>query len=235
MVRKIGADLTISIKKLFIHQGDFCLRDISFDIEEGSYTILMGRTGSGKTTLIEAICGLRRMTRGQILLKGRDVSNLDPSRRGIGYVPQDGALFKHLNVKQNITFALDLRGHPKKKSEKACERLAEQLQITDLLDRSTKGLSGGEKQRVAMGRALIFKPDFLLLDEPLSATDPETHAEMCELLKKVCKEQAVTTLHITHNPEEALTLAEAIFKLDGGVIIRCDKPSESERAFHRWH
>ncbi len=225
--------MTIAIKNLSIHQGDFSLSNISFDIAEASYAVLMGRTGSGKTTLIEAICGLRKITEGQIFLQNREVSGLSPSRRGIGYVPQDGALFKHLTVRENISFALDLRGESPTRSKQACERLAEQLCITDLLGRSTIGLSGGERQRVAMGRALIFKPDFLLLDEPLSATDPETHAEMCELLKKVCKEQAVTTLHITHNPNEALNLADDIFKLDGEGIRRTTAMVASENELSR--
>jgi len=168
----------------------------------------MGTTGRGKTTLLESICGLRRVTEGKVLIHGRDVTDWNPADRQIGYVPQDLALFPTLTVQEHLEFAMRLR---KKSSAEIAARtceLAEVLGISHLLNRSIAGLSGGESQRVALGRALSFKPSVLLLDEPLSALDEATRNDMHTLLRRVKETSGVTTLHVTHSQAESESLAD---------------------------
>ena len=209
----------IEVKKLQIIQGDFELKDISFTIPEGEYAVLMGKTGCGKTTIIEALCGLRSVTSGAIFLREKEITRLHPALRDIGYVPQDGALFSTMNVYENIAFALELRGVSKAEKQTRVSEIAERLNITYLLDRGIVKLSGGERQRISLARALVFNPGFLLLDEPLSALDESTHQEMCTVLKNITKDLGVTTLHVTHNTSEATRLADQIFKLNDGCIL----------------
>jgi len=179
---------------------------------------LMGQTGRGKTTILEAICGLRNVTGGQVLIDGTDVTRWSPGDRQIGYVPQDLALFPTLTVAQHLAFALQLRKRPQPQIDAKIDELAGVLGITKLLHRGVRALSGGESQRVALGRALSFDPAVLLLDEPLSALDETTRRDMHRLLKRVKEATGVTTLHVTHSNEEAEVLADHRFVLDGGII-----------------
>jgi ABC-type sugar transport system ATPase subunit len=187
-------------------------------LPEGAYGILVGRSGCGKTTLLEAVCGLRPITGGKILLGTKDVTALKPGERGVGYVPQDGALFPHLSVARQLAFALVLRKAEPKQIEERVEELAERLGITHLLDRMPDALSGGERQRVALGRALSIRPRYLCLDEPLSALDDETHDEIYELLVQTVKGTGVTVLHITHNKREVENLADVVFRITGNEL-----------------
>jgi len=208
----------VELDNVTIRSGPFTLQDISFDIQDGQYAVLMGKTGTGKTTLLEAICGLRKVSAGRILLHGTDVTRLHPADRGVGYVPQDLALFPTLTVREHLAFALQIR---RIQSQIIASRVAEfgkLLGITHLLDRMPRGLSGGEAQRVALGRALSFHPQVLLLDEPLSALDEETRQEMHDLLKRVQRQTGVTTLHVTHSKAEARALAQQLLVLDGGRV-----------------
>lgn len=182
----------------------------------------MGRTGSGKTTILEAILGFRKIAQGQITLVGKDVTKLNPAVRGIGYVPQDAALFSSMNVRSHLAFALQIRRCNKQVVNQRVEELAELLGITHLLDRFPNKLSGGEKQRVAIGRAISFRPKILCLDEPLSALDEETHSQMCDLLKTVWQETKVTTLHVTHHVSEAENLATQILRIADGQVHTTD-------------
>ena len=179
----------------------------------------MGRTGSGKTTLAEILCGLREPFFGRVYLGGRNVTDLPAGERGIGYVPQDAALFPTLNVEANLGFALRVRRVPVASIATTVRELAERLGIGHLLHRSPHELSGGEKQRVALGRALAGRPAALVLDEPLSAVDYETREGLVKLLKDMQKSLAVTVLHITHHPHEAAQLADKLFRLENGVIV----------------
>src|SRR6059036_1913709 len=178
----------------------------------------MGRTGTGKTTLVEAICGIKRIDGGEIWLMNREVSGLRPGERGIGYVPQDRALFSTMSVYENLAFALRIRRWGSGEIEKRVSELAELLGIGAILQRRTHGLSGGEAQRVALGRALASRPGILLLDEPLSALDDQTRLEMHELLKWVRQRTGVTALHVTHHLNDAQKLADRIFLLEAGVV-----------------
>ena len=205
----------IELRHVGIVSGAFNLRDVSLTLQSGEYVALMGRTGQGKTTILEAIAGLRTVTDGQIIIEGTDVTHLPPAQRGVGYVPQDLALFPTMTVRENLEFALRIRGTP---NHQRIQSLSEWLGITSLLERSVGQLSGGEAQRTALGRALSFEPKVLLLDEPFSALDEDTRLEMHRLMASVCEKTGVTVLHVTHNRSEALALAKRMLTIeDGGV------------------
>jgi ABC-type sugar transport system ATPase subunit len=208
----------IRLDRITLRAGTFHLRELSLEIPAGSHTVLMGRTGSGKTTLLEGICGLRPVLTGSVRIGGRDVTHLPPGERGIGLVPQDGALFDHLTVRQHLGFALEVRGWSADRREARSRELADWLHLGPLLDRLPAGLSGGERQRVALGRALSFEPAVLCLDEPLSALDDETRQGILGLLSGLRSRAAITTLHITHNRSEAEQLADRILHLRDGRL-----------------
>ncbi len=222
----------ISIRDLSVRAGSFALDGISFEIPTGEYGILMGKTGCGKTTVLEAICGLKPVVSGSIRLMSNEVVGLRPGERGIGFVPQDGALFSTLTVRRHLSFALEVRRQARSAIDRRVGQLSELLGLDHLLDRRPQGLSGGERQRVALGRALAFEPGVLCLDEPLSALDEETRREMCDLLDNVRRETGVTTLHITHSLWEARTLADRVLLLENGeVSVRSlDGPGVSTEA-----
>jgi ABC-type sugar transport system ATPase subunit len=210
----------IALEDVTVRAGTFSLRGISLEIPKGHYGVLMGRTACGKTTILETLCGLKPARAGRILLDGRDATHLKAAERGIGYVPQDGALFSTMTVRRHLAFALEIRKAPQETIQARVAELAELLGIERILDRKPPGLSGGEQQRVALGRALSARPGILCLDEPLGCLDEETHDEVCELLKRVCREVAVTTLHVTHSMSEARKLADRIFRIENGTITR---------------
>src|SRR5438128_8659579 len=175
----------ITLTNVTIRAGAFTLADVSFDVPAGGYAALMGKTGSGKTTILEAICGLRPVSNGRITLAERDVTGWPPAKRGLGYVPQDRALFNTMTVAEHLAFALFIRRWPRAAVEERVRELAELLGLTGLLERKPRGLSGGEAQRVALARALAFHPRILILDEPLAALDSDTRQEMFALLHSV--------------------------------------------------
>ena len=209
----------IELKQVALRSGTFSLYDVSFRIEAGQYVVLMGKTGMGKTTILEAICGLRKITKGSIYIQGSEVTRWSPSDRKIGYVPQDLALFPTLNVREHLEFGPRLRHASKAEIKQRTKELSEVLGLGHLLDRRIQGLSGGEAQRVALGRALAARPALLLLDEPLSALDHATRNEMHAWLIKVKQATGVTTLHVTHNIEEAEALADRRLVLESGRIV----------------
>ena len=179
----------------------------------------MGRTGCGKTTILEAICGLKEVMAGKITLMGRDVTNLRAGERGIGFVPQDGALFSTMTVRQQLSFGPKVQGWGREEIDKRVVELAEELGIENILERKPFGLSGGERQRVALGRALAVRPKILCLDEPLSALDEATHEGMVDLIRTVVKEHDITALHITHSRREADLIADREFFLENGKLV----------------
>lgn len=214
----------IRITDLTVQVGDFRLSNASLEVPTGNYGILMGRTGCGKTTLLEAVCGLKRVLSGTIIVGNQDVTRLKPAERGIGFVPQDGSLFTTMTVYEHLAFALHIRRWEKSAIDARVRELADRLGITPLLDRYPHGLSGGEGQRVALGRALSFRPRVLCLDEPLSALDHDTRTELCDLLADIRTEMGVTVLHITHDPNEATRLAQYIFRMEGGTLQPLSQP-----------
>ena len=208
----------IRCKNLHIEQGSFKLNEISFEIKRGNYVVLMGKTGCGKTTILESICGLRKIKSGEMYIGDRDISKLMPGQREIGYMPQDGALFFSMNVADNIGFALKIRKWEKKKIRERVQELAEDLEIEYLLNRKVHNLSGGEKQRVSLARALSFYPDVLCLDEPLSALDDSMKNEMYELLLNLKNNMEITVLHVSHSKIDALKLADKVLLFEDGEI-----------------
>jgi ABC-type sugar transport system ATPase subunit len=208
----------IAVENLSLRAGAFSLAGVSFAVHAGEYAVLMGKTGSGKTSLLEAIGGLKPIGAGRIVLGGRDVTRVRPADRGLGYVPQDLALFPSLTVRQYLAFALEVRWRPAEEIRQRVDELAEWLGLVPLLDRRSPGLSGGEAQRVALGRALAFGPPVLLLDEPLGALDDETRDQMIELLRSVQRRARVTALHVTHSLSEAKRLADRVLLLKEGVV-----------------
>ncbi|QDT61189.1 Maltose/maltodextrin import ATP-binding protein MalK [Stieleria bergensis] len=208
----------IEVQGLSIQAGEFALQDVSFQVATGQYAVLMGRTGRGKTTILEAICGLRGLVSGSVLIDEVNVTEWLPGDRQVGYVPQDAVLFPTMNVRQHLEFGLQLRKAGRKVCQQKSAAMAALLGIEHLLERSVRALSGGESQRVALGRALAFEPRVLLLDEPLSALDQETRLEMQGLLRQIKEQTGVTTLHVTHNQDEADALADRVLRLDDGVV-----------------
>jgi ABC-type sugar transport system ATPase subunit len=201
--------------------GRVILDDLMLTIASGTYAVLMGSTGCGKTTLLEVLCGLRRPQKGRVLIDGCDVTSLEPRERGSGYVPQDLALFPTLKVYDQIAFALKLRGLT---AAARVRELADELVISHLLDRQTETLSGGEKQRVAIARALAASPKFLLLDEPLSALDEAMRGEAAAMLQRIQQQHQLTVLHVTHSQAEATQLADLQLRFERGRVEPVFRP-----------
>ena len=208
----------IRIEGLTILFESFKIMDLNIQIEEGGFHFLLGPTGSGKTLILESIMGLRKPRTGRIWIGDKEVQDVPPEHRGISYVPQDLALFPHLNVKQNILFGIRARDLDMKTYEKYVATLVEVMKIGHLLERYPAHLSGGEKKRVALLRALAPKPKLLLLDEPLSGLDPSIKVDIQHLLKNLHSSFHTTTLCVTHDFEEVYFLGDqmTIF-IDGKV------------------
>lgn len=209
----------IKLEHLYVRAGTFELKDIELEIPSGRYGVLMGKTGSGKTTVLEAICGLKEVISGKILLYDREVTRASAGSRGVGFVPQEATLFTTMTVRGHLAFGPSAHRWSKQRITERIAELADQLDITHLLDRKPRGLSGGERQRVSLGRALAIRPKVLCLDEPLSALDEETHAEMLDLISRIVKENGITALHITHSRSEANQIADCLFRIEDGRIL----------------
>ena len=200
--------------------GTFRLQGVRLVVAESSYAVLLGPPGSGKSVLIETICGLRRAAAGRVFLDGTDITDLEPRDRQIGYVPQDYALFPTKRVAANVTFGLRARGAGRAEARRQIQPLVEMLDLSHLLARWPATLSGGEQQRVALARALATKPRLLLLDEPVSALDEVTRDSVCRDLRRIQRELAITTLHISHNLEEAFSVADLAAVMRDGRIVQ---------------
>ncbi len=201
--------------------GTFRLGAVTVTAPSGSYGVLLGPPGSGKSVLVETICGLRRATAGRILIDGTDVTHDQPRDRGVGYVPQDYVLFPTKRVADNIIFGLRARGTSRADALKQIQPVVESLHIEPLLDRWPATLSGGEQQRVALARAMAIKPRLLLLDEPVSALDEGLRERVCRDLRRFQRELGITTIHISHNLEEALAVSDWAAILDDGRVQQC--------------
>ncbi len=216
----------ISIRNLNIELGDFTLKDASLEIKEREYIVIVGPSGAGKTVLLESVAGLYPVRKGEIWLRGNNVTRLKPESRHVSIVYQDYSLFPHLSVEKNIIFGLRMRKADKKRIDKALSDMVDLFNISSLLHRKPATLSGGEQQKVALARALCVSPDVLLLDEPLSSLDPGTREEIETELRHVHKELDVTILHVTHNFEEAIALGDRIAVIGDGRIMQVGPPDE---------
>jgi len=196
----------------------FNLHEINLSIEEGEFFILMGPTGAGKTVLLEAMAGLIPVKNGKIFIGGKDVTRLPPEKRGIGIVYQDYAVFPHMTVMENIKYGLHFHKLNNEEAEKRLGKMIEELGLAHLENRLPLNLSGGELQRVALARALMVKPNVLLLDEPLSALDPNVREEIRHELKRLHRSSHTTLLMVTHDFAEALSLADRCAVINQGRI-----------------
>ena len=200
--------------------GSFELSDINLRVEEGGYLVLMGPTGSGKTTLLNVVAGLLRPLSGRIELDGRDITDLPPEERPIGYVFQDCRLFPHLTVRENIAFGPRARGLKGKELEERVEWALELVGAEGLADKKPHQLSGGEARKVALARALALRPRLLLLDEPLAHVDERTREELLDKLRRVREELKPTVMHVTHDRLEALKLADQLAIMSSGRLVQ---------------
>jgi ABC-type Fe3+/spermidine/putrescine transport system ATPase subunit len=216
----------ININNLQIECGNFRLKDFNIYINEGEYYILLGPSGVGKTILLESIAGLHKIKDGRIKIDGRDVTNIPPEDRNISYLPQDQALFPHMNVKENIIFGAKIRNIKKEEYLSEMTRIVKLFGIDSLLNRNPNTLSGGEKQRVALARALITKPKLLLLDEPLSSLDPVNKKYLQFELKRIHSLFNITILHITHDFEEAFILGDVVALFIDGKIEQVGRKNQ---------
>ncbi|MBL7222531.1 MAG: ABC transporter ATP-binding protein [Candidatus Brocadiae bacterium] len=210
----------IRIEGLEFSVGGFHLGPLHLEVAAGDYFVLLGPTGMGKTLLLESICGLLRPQQGRIIVEGEDVTALPPRDRGIGYVPQHQGLFPHLTVRRNIEFPLRVRRVEAAERRKRLEPLIELLGLGELLDRWPMSLSGGERQKVALARALASQPRVLLLDEPVSALDEPSRERLCSELRRIHEELRVTAIHVSHILEEAFSVADRAGVLHQGRLVQ---------------
>ena len=211
-----------NIKKTY--DGAVILKDVNLAIEDGEIVSILGSSGSGKTTLLNIILGITDCDSGSLIFNGTDITQASMEERGFNIVFQDYALFPNLNAYQNITYGL--RNKPDISSEAEVGDLIELLGLDDHLNKSIEQLSGGQKQRVALARTLVMKPKILLLDEPLSALDGVIKESIKDKIKTIAKEFNLTTIIVTHDPEEALSLSDKVMVLDKGDILQFARPAE---------
>jgi molybdate/tungstate transport system ATP-binding protein len=220
----------IRIEDLNLHLTGFSLKSINLHVAPGAFHVLLGPTGSGKTLLLESVAGLLPITNGRIFLRGRDVTSVVPEKRSIGIVYQDSALFPHLSVRQNINYGLRYLAAIDRNHQATFDFLVDVLGLHSVLERSVMHLSGGEKQRVALARALVVEPSLLLLDEPLSALDPNFREDIRDILKDLHLNTRVTVLMVTHDFAEARHLAQQISVIHRG---RIEQTGTAEEIFMR--
>ena len=210
------------IQKSF--DGVSVLKDISIQVEDGEIVSILGPSGCGKTTLLNIILGIVEADAGTIVYNGEDLTRTVMEKRGFNIVFQDYALFHNLNVYQNITYGL--KNKPGISSKEEVEELIHLLGLEDHLNKRVDQLSGGQKQRVALARTMVMKPRILLLDEPLSALDGVIKESIKDRIKTIAREYHLTTIIVTHDPEEALTLSDRVLIIDQGTIAQYGRPAE---------
>ena len=219
--------MSILVRNATRRVGDFtALDDVSVEIPSGSLTALLGPSGSGKSTLLRVIAGLERPDAGSVEIDGRDATNLAPQRRGVGFVFQHYAAFKHMTVRENVAFGLKVARRPKAEIRARVDELLELVQLPGLADRYPAQLSGGQRQRMALARSLAVQPSVLLLDEPFGALDARVRQELRAWLRRLHDEVHVTTVFVTHDQEEAMEVADRIVVMNAGRIEQVGGPRD---------
>ena len=225
----MGAIRLTELTKEYRH-GPRAVDDVTLEIGDGEFMVLVGPSGCGKSTLLRLVAGIEEPTAGSVHIGERDVTRLQPRKRDIAMVFQNYALYPHLTVRGNLGFGLRLRRVEKAARERRVHEVADVLGLGDLLDRRPGALSGGQRQRVAMGRAIVREPAAFLMDEPLSNLDAKLRVSMRAQLTKLHERLGVTTVYVTHDQVEAMTLGTRVAVLRDGVLQQCDSPQE---LFHR--
>ncbi|MFW6375883.1 MAG: tungstate ABC transporter ATP-binding protein WtpC [Thermoplasmatota archaeon] len=220
----------IKIKNLSRTWDDFKISDLSLNINKGEYFVILGPTGAGKTLLLELLAGFYKPENGEMIIDGKDYTDLSPNKRGFAFVYQDYMLFPHMDVKENIAYGLKMRDS--KNIEEKVKEVAEKVDVSHLLDRNPITLSGGEKQRVSLARAIALEPDILLLDEPFGSLDYKTAEELRNLIKELHNKFEGTFIHVTHNQEEAVTLGDRVAVMKKGKIEQVGRPEDIMRKPH---
>jgi multiple sugar transport system ATP-binding protein len=218
---------TLSIRNLTKKYGHLtALEDFSLEISSGEFMVLLGPSGCGKTTVLRCIAGLTDITSGEIYIGNELVNKIPPKDRDVAMVFQNYSLYPHMNVYDNIAFPLKMRKVRKDKINESVHKIARLLNIDNLLDRKPKEISGGQMQRVALGRALVREPKIFLMDEPLSNLDAKLRTEMRVEIKKLQEKVGVTTLYITHDQAEAMSMADNVGVMDSGKLLQIDSPQK---------
>jgi sulfate transport system ATP-binding protein len=207
--------------------GDFvALDDVSLQVPDGSLTALLGPSGSGKSTLLRVIAGLEEPDSGRVLISGQDATTVPAQKRGVGFVFQHYAAFKHMSVKDNIAFGLTIRKRPKQEIAERVQELVSLVHLDGFMDRYPSQLSGGQRQRMALARALAVEPKVLLLDEPFGALDATVRKELRVWLRRLHDDVHVTTIFVTHDQEEAMDVAEQIVVMNDGRVEQAGSPHD---------
>ena len=215
----------LSIKNLSkIFDEKNAVNDVSFDIYDGEFLSILGPSGCGKTTILRMLIGLIQPDSGQILKKNKDITYAPISKRGMGIVFQNYALFENMTVLQNVEYALRVNKKPKIVARKNALSLIKKMHLREFENKKPSELSGGQQQRVAIARTLALKPDIILFDEPMSALDVSTRLELCQELKRIQKEFKTTMIYITHDQEEAFTLSDRVMVMEVSKISQIDTP-----------
>jgi multiple sugar transport system ATP-binding protein len=209
------------------YDNGFCAVDrVSLTIADGEFVVLVGPSGCGKSTTLRMIAGLEEISQGDLLIDGRRVNDLQPGDRDIAMVFQNYALYPHMTVRENLSFGLQMRRTPREEIQRRIEQVAQTLSIGPLLDRRPRQLSGGQRQRVALGRALVRQPKAFLFDEPLSNLDAKLRVQMRSEIARLHQQLKTTTVYVTHDQVEAMTLGQRIVVMKDGVIQQADRPLE---------
>jgi putative spermidine/putrescine transport system ATP-binding protein len=202
------------------------VQDFSLSLQRGEFVSLLGPSGCGKTTVLRMIGGFETPTSGRISLNGRDVTHIPPNKRNIGMVFQSYALFPNMTAADNIGFGLRVAGRPRQEREARVREMLELVRLTDFAGRYPYQLSGGQQQRVALARALAFQPELLLLDEPLSALDAKVRAEVRDEIRRIQRQLGITTVFVTHDQEEAMSISDRVVVMNKGLIEQVGPPFE---------
>ena len=218
-----------NIHKKYDNSDHYTVKDISFDIEEKEFLVLVGPSGCGKSTMLRMIAGLENISDGELIINGKKVNDVEPKNRDISMVFQNYALYPHMTVYDNMAFGLKIKKVPKKEIAQKVQEAAEILGLSDLLKRKPKELSGGQRQRVALGRAIVKQSGICLMDEPLSNLDAKLRVQMRAEITKLHRKMDTTTIYVTHDQTEAMTMATRIVIMKDGVIQQIGTPKEVYR------